>query len=200
MLLLHDRRPDVVPATVRLAGLKGTADVARQRPGSLRHMLAQPNRVLSFVHVADEPADIVRELGLLLDRPRRARVLSALAGGRLSEADATTLQAALDEAAREARPVDVAGALERVTATVRATHTSKPARERALRHLDGMAAGRRIPWRDFADALDELGLALDRWDAALLGTSYIVYDEPGRSKLIENVDAELWRHDPAQWA
>ena len=79
LLLLRDTRYDgTVPGSTRLAGLKGSADPVKRKAHELRAVLAPPNSIINFVHVADEPADVVRELGIFLDRmERRAALASA---------------------------------------------------------------------------------------------------------------------------
>ena len=76
-LLLRDTRPsDEIASAVRLARLKGPALPERQGPGHLRYELGAPNRIVSYVHIPDEPADIIRDLSLLLGRREMLRVLS----------------------------------------------------------------------------------------------------------------------------
>ena len=58
------------------------------------------------------------------------------------------------------------------------------------RRCDGEGASRGA---HFASAIDVIGVEIDRWDLGTLGASFIVYDEPGTSKLITSVDAALWR-------
>jgi nucleoside diphosphate kinase len=191
LLLRHEGMLDV-PATVWLASLKGPSDVSLQSPGCLRKLLAQPNRLFSFFHVSDEPADILREIAILLDVPARRRVLSTLAvSGRLSPVEQQLLDDTLAASDRAARPLDAQVSLERVEQAFRGI--SGAAAERVRANLASMRRGDRISWRPFAQAVGEAGVELDRWDLATLGASFIVYDEPGTSKLIAGVDIGLWR-------
>jgi hypothetical protein len=191
LLLRHDNMLDV-PATVWLASLKGPSDVSLQSPGCLRKLLAQPNRLFSFFHVSDEPADILREIAILLDVPARRRVLSTLAvSGPLSPVEQQLLDDTLAASDRAARPLGAQVSLERVEQAFR--DLSGAAAERVRADLARMRRGERISWRPFAQAVEEAGVELDRWDLATLGASFIVYDEPGTSKLIASVDIGLWR-------
>lgn len=192
LLLLRDEAPTGVPAAVRLSGLKGSADVSRQHAGSLRALLGQPNRVLSLIHVADEPADVVRELGVFLDAPRRARLLAAALADELPPEHAAALAAAERAAAAPDYDLDVGAALRRMSAAVAA---AGPAAADAARFVRAMADGERVCWLDVADALARARVTLDPWDEALVATSYITYDEPGRVKAIENVDPAAWLTD-----
>jgi hypothetical protein len=196
-LLLLVRHPGgELPASVRLAALKGPADMAGQPADCLRRLLGQLNRILSFVHVADEPADVVRELGLLLDRARRERALAAVRAGTLPAADRTLLAEALDRADRGPRDLDPHGALDRAAAVVRAAPadgTDPAAVARLGADVERMRRGERIEWIPFAAALDRAGVVLDEWDVTALGTHFIVYDAPGETKRIDSVPAAAWR-------
>ncbi|MDB5937219.1 MAG: ndk [Massilia sp.] len=55
-----------IPAAVRLWSLKGSASSDSRTPDRLRSVLGVNGRYFGFVHVPDEPADVVRELTLLL--------------------------------------------------------------------------------------------------------------------------------------
>jgi nucleoside diphosphate kinase len=200
LVLRHEGDCDI-PATVRLSGLKGPSDVASQSPDCLRRLIAQPNRIFSFFHVADEPADLLRELAVILDVPERRRVLAALAGDILSPVDRQRLDDALRASARSSRPLDGESAVRRALQTLeRSENDQGPHAALALQRvrcdLDRMGRGERIAWRPFMRALDAAGIQLDPWDLATLGASFIVYDEPGMSKQILAVDATLWGPTP----
>lgn len=55
-----------VPASLRLAELKGHADPARRQAGQLRYELGNFNALLNHVHSPDEPIDVLRELAVVL--------------------------------------------------------------------------------------------------------------------------------------
>ncbi|MCD0448753.1 hypothetical protein LO762_06020 [Actinocorallia sp. API 0066] len=95
-LLLVARLPHApIPATLRISQRKGHADPERREPWQLRHRLDGADALVTFVHTADEPADLVREFGILLDGPERRRVYADLVAGRDSEARARALIAEL---------------------------------------------------------------------------------------------------------
>jgi isocitrate dehydrogenase (NAD+) len=196
LLVLRHDDPGDLPATVRLSSLKGPADVADQRPGCLRALLGQPTKIFSYVHVADEPVDLVRELGIVLDREARARVLAALPDRTLADADRHVLAEALDEDRRVERDMDASAALERAAvalAVLSDGQRSTPAAGRLQADVDRMRAGQRIEWRPFARAVADVGVKLDEWDLALLGASFIAVDVPGEAKMIGSVRPDDWR-------
>ncbi|MDX6739312.1 AfsA-related hotdog domain-containing protein [Actinocorallia sp. A-T 12471] len=101
-LLLVARLPRApIPATLRISQRKGSADPSRRERWQLRHRLDGPpsqiGTLITFAHTADEPADLVREFGILLDGPDRRRVYADLAAGVDREAEARALIAELYE-------------------------------------------------------------------------------------------------------
>lgn len=198
LLVLHDISGDALPATVRMSTLKGPSDVTRQAPGCLRRLLGQPNRVFSYFHVADEPADLLRESAIFLPRERRramwANLLSPSARAKVPD----VVSECLARAARDAAPLDLQLSLRHVRDRVdHAVAHSGTSRARALadglqRTLAIAEGGERIAWRPFESALRELGAEVDPWPLATIGASCIVYDEPGCEKVIGGVVAEDW--------
>jgi nucleoside diphosphate kinase len=193
-LALYSSGDHDIPATVRLSLLKGSAMTPGEVPGTLRYLLRQPNRVLSFVHAADEPADLVRELGLLFPGLTRQRLLEGLRDRRPAGADRRTLAQACAAYPPPGRELDSAVSLAQVTAAIRAATCPEPGAITALlRDLDRMRTGQPVSWRPFGRRLAALGIPLDSWDVAVLGSSFIQYDEPGTSKLLQGPDPEAWK-------
>ncbi|MEU3608331.1 hypothetical protein AB0E83_23225 [Streptomyces sp. NPDC035033] len=200
LLLLRSGAGHDLPGTVRLSGLKGSATLSAQAKGSLRDRLGQPNRVFSYVHVPDEPADLLRELGLLLDGPARRRALAALAGGPTAEG-AAMLEAALRDRSAGGRSLDAGPAARRVAAAVREGRAAGTVPDapgaRLLEHLAAAEAGRPVPWRSFYRLAAETDLPVDPWDLAILGAAHVVCDEPGAEKVLTNPNPEDWRRAPS---
>jgi hypothetical protein len=202
LIAVHDRTEADLPATLRLSALKGSAAAVGTVPGSLRKLLGQSNKMFNFVHVPDEPADVLRETGLLLDEPARREVLHAWAGGALSSGHRAILDEALREDAERSDQLHAADAVERVTDAVLRIRELVPEQasgaDRVLSRLARMREGGTVPWREFMRDVRELGSEsldpkLDHWDLAVLGACFTVYDEPGAVKLIEGPDRDAWR-------
>jgi nucleoside diphosphate kinase len=186
LLLLHGTDGDV-PATTVLSKMKGASNPVGRPPATLRERLDQPNRLFALIHCADEPADLVRELGILVDSPARRRLIEALVDGELSAADAARLAEFRNAPIVE---LDAPAALERISAEVAAVG---PAGHEALRLVDEVANGARIPWRHFMSELTRLEVSPSTWDLALVGSSSIEYDEPCAAKLLNSPDLDAWR-------
>lgn len=201
MLILRDDGACEVPATVRLSTLKGPSDVAQQSATCLRRVLGQPNRVFSFFHVADEPADLLRELTILLDSPARRRALLSMISDEFVMHDKERLSALIADAHRSSRVLHASAALRRVSdALAQAAYSMDDSQADALRavrsNIVRMERNERIDWGAFVSSLRSAGIQLDPWDLATLGANFIVYDEPGHPKQLTGVDPTLWIASP----
>jgi hypothetical protein len=198
LLVLRDVSGGALPATVRMSTLKGPSDIARQSLGCLRRLLGQPNRVFSYFHVADEPADLLRESSILLSADRRRSALMALAAPASGAQVPAVVAECLARSASVAPPLDLQQSVRHVRdqvgeAAARATAPHAHALAQGLQDTLARAErGGRIAWRPFEAALRALGADVDPWSLATVGANCIVYDEPGCEKLIGGVVAEDW--------
>jgi nucleoside diphosphate kinase len=205
-LLLRSRAAAAVPAAVRLSALKGSARKERQDAGCLRRAIGQPDRVLSLVHSADEPVDLVRELGILFGFRERREMARAMASGRLSAAGGRLLTQIRRSDAAPSRTFDRGASRQRVIEAVRARmRGAEPAppscRETLGRALDALDRGVRhadlpFPTPAFLAALHDLDLRVDPWDLAVALSDLIEEDAPGGSKIIENLGIAEWEDTP----
>lgn len=190
MVVRDDAGDAGLPAAVRLKTLKGAAaPEARRDPASLRSVLASPNRLLTFVHAADEPADVVREIGVFFDRDER-RALYAAVRDTIGE-DASAEAAALVAGAEETAPAvdfDPAAAWERIAAGAGAGATRDELdRMRAAFDLDGS-----LDWRRFDTLTARAGAA--EWDVLTVATAAVENDVASREQLVSFAlgDAQRW--------
>jgi len=79
LVILRDEEQEVDrDACARLVRLKGSAISQQRNRSHLREALRPPSEIFNFVHSSDEPADLVREVGICLDRPHRRQLLQTL--------------------------------------------------------------------------------------------------------------------------
>ena len=104
------------PASVSMKVFKGPAAVERRQPEQLRSLMASPNSILNFVHASDEPADVLRELAILVPAERRDRVWRAIATADFEAGQAELLALADRFASGPPHDLDVAAAGERLAA------------------------------------------------------------------------------------
>lgn len=177
LLLLRDRRPNgLVSAAERLRAWKGPAR-GRRTPGQLRSIVGALHGMLNFVHSVDEPADIVRELGVLLSRAERRRFVHVLlAGGR---DDASVDDAVRTcEAAIPAYDLRLHAALDRVQAVL--SSIADPIDAGEARRIIAEARERgKCDWEHLFDLLDRSAALYEPWDRAAIAAWCTETDVPG---------------------
>lgn len=188
LVALHEAVEDTdVPASVRLSALKGRATGAVAEGRSLRGRLAAPNGVVTFIHSPDEPADIVRELGIFFDRPARRRLYSELATRVPRDASdhVRAIAASLEQRCGQAS-FDLAAGIARTEHALECASTgSLVARQRAQDMLAcARTGGRWLPWRRFMSTAHEAGVQLPVWDSVMLGADFSQLVRPGAQKII----------------
>ncbi|HEX8052715.1 MAG TPA: nucleoside-diphosphate kinase [Thermoleophilaceae bacterium] len=181
---------DDVPFTLTLNRMKGPADPEARAPGQLRHSLGNENYLLNFVHTTDEPADMVREIGVLFEPAVRRRVYEAARDGRDAAQDA---RREVDELHRQVAPQDLslAGALERVAGRARALQPSRE-RDELLAAVERVRSGDERDWRGLRALADRADVPLERWDQIALGTHLMNAKEEGREPVLAGVTAADW--------
>jgi dTDP-4-amino-4,6-dideoxygalactose transaminase len=70
-----------VPCSTVLADAKGEAEASAREGWELRSRLRSPSRMITFLHTADEPADVIRDGGLLLGPAGFAQAVGDLLSG-----------------------------------------------------------------------------------------------------------------------
>ncbi|MET2715285.1 hypothetical protein ABXV03_06000 [Streptomyces harbinensis] len=186
-ILLRDTVESEVPATARLSEMKGPTRPEDREPHHLRWIPgAARASVLTYIHVSDEPADILRELGVFFDGPERRRLLAALD----SRQDVTRqVRAALAdvEAGTEASDLCWQPALDRLEAQL----SGRPDGAELAALLQRVRSGRSKDWRSLLALADALGLRWSHWDrvavAAQLSARHLAA-EP----VIPDVNRSFW--------
>ncbi|QUQ63031.1 nucleoside-diphosphate kinase [Kutzneria sp. CA-103260] len=175
------------PVSTLLTELKGPTDPDRRRPGELRYELGKFSFLLNLVHTADEPADVIRELGVHLDYATRGEVLREALAGVDNSARARALAEKL-YAAAPARDLSFEPAAERLRA--QAGRVTGPAQGELQTSLavpgdEGLRALLRTVWRH--------GLALDPWDVTVVGSTVFPMKDKTFEPVIAAVTAADWQ-------
>jgi hypothetical protein len=200
-LILRDDRhgPGDVPATVRLTDLKGPSRPARRRPDQLRSRLGVSDRLVNYVHTSDEPADLLRELGILVPPAERRGFFAAI---EAADSAPTRWSAAQRRVETALAPCDFDGdgALDRIRAHAEAALAQGPADEdlerwRLVRDLADVATrGDSSAARALWTNLRAGDTSVPRWDLVCLGSRTIDYDEPGVDvQTLGDAPPEAWR-------
>lgn len=185
------RREKGVPASVRLSDLKGGALAHQRRPGDMRSVLAPPGRFLNFVHIPDEPADIVRELGIFFDIGQRRTLLEDimrhLGQDRRQQAFAAVRRL---EGQVTAHDLDVRQAFARIRAL-------PGARAESMNQLaHALESGINLNWEDLCTLVPPDAADLARWDFICLASALIAPEREVSRPLMPAAGKPHWSAQP----
>lgn len=170
VLLLKDGcSPPATTAAARLNQLKGGAEPERRSAAQLRERLRAPNRVINFVHAADDSADVVRELGIFLDRTRRRELLSiAMADRDVSD----TIHGEVAKLESQTRPhdFDFDGSLDRLMQAL------PHARPELVRFRDAANQGVKVRWDELRRVVDPATTHSLLWDVVSVACRILPLD------------------------
>ncbi|GAA1957460.1 nucleoside-diphosphate kinase [Amycolatopsis minnesotensis] len=175
VVVVRPERATEVPVPVLLTELKGPTDPAAREPGQLRHLLGDHGYLLNLAHTADEPADVLRELGVYFGQSERERVFTAALAG--------------DDEQDRARKL----AHELYAQAPRHDLGYGAAVERLRRAAPGYGSVRELieeAWRT--------GAALDPWDTVVAGASVFPMRRKGFEPLLGGVTVAQWRRCAAE--
>jgi len=188
--------PDAdIPATVRASSMKGAADVF-EGTEALRSLLDRPNPLFSMLHTSDEPADLVRELAILLAPQVRTRFWASIARGAPTAAASAAFEGCLRSHSEVRERINLAESTARLEGLLRACaqfEQLKHSSEAALRVLREAIGGTPLPWREFIAHLERLPVTFSPWDLAIVGSSYVSSDVSGATKLVGKPETESWQ-------
>ncbi|ESX79413.1 nucleoside diphosphate kinase [Mesorhizobium sp. LSHC414A00] len=174
VFILEDlQAADGTPASGRLSPMKGGPDARLRAPDSLRTLLRPPNRILNFVHMADEPGDLVRELGIFFDRETRRELLTCIAGRMGSSwiGEARSEIATL-EARYPGHDLDL-------TASIQRLQDSGATNPRIIQQMMAqMNRGEPASWPQLISQVDPFASNVSRWDFIVLSTHLMQAERP----------------------
>jgi len=175
-VLVRSTEPSELPATLRLAAIKGHANPARRQAGQLRYELGNYNALLNHVHSPDEPIDLLRELAVVLPGPELERVLCAAQRGQTVGAWrlGRSLTPSLYRDAGGPQSLDLSDVLAQV--------------EAILGPVD--VHGEDV--RDLMSRCEEGGLILSRWQQIVLTTACTESVRKDVRRLVPSVSAADW--------
>lgn len=189
VFVLQDVRPQgSIPASVRLSQMKGSAAPEKRGPGDLRTLLSPPNRILNFVHVAEEPADVVRELGIFFDRAERRTFLNEIKNnvgvdrrGRMMD------EIARLEARHREHDLDF-------FASVRRFEESAAVRREVAEYLRMLfRGGEKLSWDDLCSIVDPAAEKVDRWDFICVASNLIRFEREVYEGTFPSVAVDKWK-------
>lgn len=177
-----------VPASVELTDYKGPVTVSRRGAHHLRAAISERQHpFFNYVHSADEPADVLRELSVLLAPDGLRAALIAIRDGLDHSAVARSLASALVDA-HEPREIDPAAVLVRLHAS------AAPESRRQLHLIERWLREPDLPWTQLAAALSET--SIDPWSLLVLRASRMEMRRHGIEPLIPSCEIGDWTGTP----
>jgi hypothetical protein len=189
-LLLVVRRPkaETVPATLLFTSLKGPADPTLRKPHQLRFRLGQRCTLLNFVHSADEPADLVREVAVCLGADARRHVFHQMLAAEEVTARAHELTRRICSEVPE-HTLLLEEVLTRLEETLSCAAEVVGAAEGARAELAAIRAGR-------SALVDAARLTCPHWDRITIAAHLLSSDYDDWEVLIPGVQSSEWKGRP----
>lgn len=170
-------------AAERLRVMKGPSLIYQREPHHLRSRIGAGTGLLNLIHTPDESADVVREVGVLLDPAARRDALAALGRERPSDLD---LHAIEEPVYSQAGPHDrdIGGCIRRIEAACQAA-PSGPEVQHVLQGCLEARHTQRCDWISILNAIDAAGLTLEPWDRIVFAAACTEPGLPGVSPLLK---------------
>lgn len=199
IFFVDDTKDAQLPASVRLTGLKGSNVPAERSDRHLRCVLGGVNRIITYVHCADEPIDIVREIGIVFPADEVEQIYRdidhALKNGGSPESVETVLSGVHD--AHPRRILDLDPAIERFEELAgRPLARSHHVRDALFRAQAAVRGARMsevpLSWRSWIADCRGAGLDPDPWTEFVIGAHLIDGDRPEDWCILANGSSD-WR-------
>jgi nucleoside diphosphate kinase len=165
----------------RLSSEKGPANPSERCLGHIRSNLGCPSSLLSSIHTSDEPADLLRELVILLDRSGLARVVQEATAPDGAGADLACRRAnqMIEELSATTRQVnlDAAAAAYNILCAIENFRNVSDAHRSMLHGLIRGASKCCLKdwWRCF-ERFQRIGAVIDGWDEVVIASDIVDLD------------------------
>jgi len=184
---------DRLPCSLQVTELKGQVEVARRHAGNLRYAMGAPQSAFfNFVHTADEPSDLVRELGILFDATeRRDVILDSISDSR---PDAEGVYEALRARCRHS-DLDFSLAIARLRARIfAARNCSERERTDFVEAVRGLQHTGYHAWLQLRARLLTRDVRIEEIDAMVIAAGLIALKQNNPRQLFPSCEARHWDH------
>jgi hypothetical protein len=193
LVLYREEPPDVrLPTTVWVSEMKGPSLPGDRVPGQLRFVLGEAQvSVLTFVHISDEPADLVRELGVFLPRMARLRVLRSVQRARDVTAE---LRAELNRqyALNGTHDLLMLNALRKLSLIIDNSSQEGARRDPLAIAFRAIEAGDSVDWRSLLRLLKLRRIKLDPWDEVAIAAELCQRHHTDMAPVIPDIGSDAW--------
>jgi len=193
-------RDSTLPASVRLKSMKGHAIVEKRREQDLRTILGSPNTIVNFMHSADEPADVAREIAIFVPARLRRSFLAAIEKG--NTAHGTRVVRRLVRRLHRDVPVndiDARAAGARIIAAARAAESTERVQlERVTELIDSASSGAEpLSLRALEEALGGGLEHVDPVDMFIFGAQFVERNRVGERGDLDEDCVPHWLARPS---
>jgi hypothetical protein len=162
-----------IPASTVLSSYKGPSLPEHREPHHLRAIVGGAQvSVLTYVHIADEPADVVRDLGIFFDRSARAGILRAIDVGTAIAGEVEARVTHLCESI-PSHALDFEQALNRIASAAECGECGKDERAAAglLDFCARVQSGASRHWRGLLASIQAAAVSVDYWDCVIVAAT-----------------------------
>ncbi|MFN3249408.1 hypothetical protein [Roseibium album] len=198
LVMLRDSEADrKVPASVRLQLMKGPSFPEQQTPKHLRFVLGSWSRLLKFVHTPDEPADLIREFGILFEDEERRNILRQTTSASADKGMSQVMKM-IDtlQAKNPYSPLEFDRSAEKLLSH-HFSLAEKGGRyrtffERLKATIESCRKGEKLDWFALEAELVKLKQNIT-WDHLVLAAKFIHHSYENEPPLVPNTGVKIWR-------
>lgn len=186
-----------LPCSVRITEFKGQTELTKRHKSTLRYLMGDPQSAFfNFVHTADEPADLVRELGLLFDASQREAITRDIISGSRPNAERVfeTLKAGLPRC-----DLNFSRSIDRLQNRI-ALMESLSETERADLHkaAGGLNEAGYDSWLQLRNRLSRHGIQVEELDDLTIAGELVELKQEKPTQLFPSCEAHHWaNHHPS---
>ena len=169
-----------------LDAIKGPSEPSKRAPWHLRASIgARPSRLLTHIHAAEEPADVIRDLGVLFDMPQRQELVRSLQRGGIKR---DRMIAIVNDAANRYPPhdLDPARSISRLRSAIDSAvdQGTGAAATLASNWLAAAERGAASDWQCFVESLCTIDIDVTAWDLITIGSEVMTMDLVDECRLL----------------
>lgn len=173
-------------ASFILNAMKGPSEPSARMPWHLRSSIgAVPSRLLTHIHAAEEPADVIRDMGALFDESQRQGLLRSF---QLGDVEPEQMLGFVREVMGEYAPhdLDPGNSISRLRRAIDGAADRGQNRDIAfaMQWLDAAEHGAGSDWYGFVHYLSTRYIDVNVWDLIVSGSDVMTMDVGGERRLL----------------
>tara|TARA_R110002110_G_scaffold98919_1_gene253003 strand:- start:3352 stop:4320 length:969 start_codon:yes stop_codon:yes gene_type:complete len=192
VLWRHNGPFSQVPASVRLSSLKGPSLPAKREPGNLRYQMGRAQvSVLTFIHISDEPADVIRELGVFMAGKARREMLRQVRSGHDVQGEVDRL---IHKVYDRYPPHDIlmVDTIKKIRASLSGRNEAEARDHSILRQLTDIQFSKNKDWRKLLATCQRQGVVLDAWERIAVAAELSSRHFDDLKPILPDIGRSIW--------